>query len=287
MIVGVVFGIHSAVAAPLVEVMSVGSGEKQPLRIESSTGYTQGMNVVWDMSMTTNMGGMDVPMNFPSVNMDFDVATTDETSPSNVHYTLNLSNLFFESSEEDIANPMVATMEQEMKQMVGMTTKVVMKRDGQTVSTKTLGSGPSAPEMVSELTKALGQSLVIFPKEPVGVGATWLVTEKMEERGVQMTRKTLVELKERKGEQIQLGLTITGTPDSMSVTSPDLPPGSTAKIKSFEMKGSGTVQYDLKKLYPLDSKVKVYANTLMEVSAAGQVMEMGTGVEINVQVRSD
>ena len=186
--------------------------------------------------MSMNMGGMDMPMEVPPVDMRFDLATTGETTDSDIHYTLNLSNLVLKTEGESQSNPMVATMKKEMEKLVGMSTRAVMKRDGQAISSRTVEGIGQDSQMAEQLTTAVGQSLVVFPMESVGVGARWSVTEQMEERGVKLTRKTVVELKEREGKQVKLGLTITAKPDSLVVLGSDLPPGSTAKIKQFDIK---------------------------------------------------
>jgi len=276
-----------AKAAPVVAIVHAGSGPTAPLRLGMAAGQSQSMDVVWAMSMTMNMDGLAVPMDVPPVKIQLEATASEETDGDKIVYLSRVKSLGLQAAGGAPSNPMLASMEAEMKKLAGVVTQVVISRSGAPISTEWTELGEASESMVRELTSAMNQALVVFPATAVGVGAKWTVTEDVVERGVKLKRKTVLELTERDGSKVWLSLTMSADLLSPEVHSPELPAGSTATMTAFEMNGSGTVVMDLAQLFPLKSDVSVGVKTSMAVSAAGQTMSMGNEMKFSVTLRSE
>lgn len=283
-LLGLFVASSSAWAGPTVSVIETGTGAKAPLQFVIEAGDVQPVKLTWEMSMNMNMGGLDVPMEVPPVNMTLQ-SKTSVSKEDRFEYDMKLTKLTMAPSSS--GNPMVEAMRTEMEKLVGMSSHSQMKPSGEVVSSSIQSTGTASKDLADQLTSAMTQSLVVFPADAIGVGAKWKVTDAVDERGMKLERTTTVVLKERAGTRVLLQLSISAKPLSSTITSSDLPPGSTATLKSFDMSGSGMVLYDLKHLFPVESDVKVNANTVMEVSAEGQTMEVGNGLSFKVKIRSE
>ena len=250
----------AALATPTVDVLNTGTGAKKVLRSEVSHATRQDVVFSWNMNMTTKIGSMDVPIDLPPVTASMSLQTLPATSADEVHYTMTLSQVDLEMGEGDAQNPLLESMRRDMKNLSGMVSTGVMRRNGQVLDMDMSKSGSSV-SMADQLSGAMTQSLVVFPDVPVGVGAKWTSTEDVEEQGMKFQRETTYEVTSLKGSEVALTITLGGKPLSTQVQSPDLPPGATAELVSLSVSGTGTVLYSLTDLFPKKSHIDVQLNT--------------------------
>lgn len=116
-----------------------------------------------------------------------------------------------------------------------------------------------APDAVDDARAAIEQALyqalyqsVVFPREPIGVGAVWTMRQQIT-GGVSLDQVTTATLVERDGNRLTIGLTVEQTPKAPVW---NLPNGAgMLDIDNFMMRGSGQVVVDLALPLPVEGSV--------------------------------
>ena len=170
--------VSSASAAPKVELVNSGSGAKAPLVFNVPQGFEQSMAMSWSIKLNMDMAGFKVDMNdLPSVKMRFSAVSPQGSQGDVLEYKSTLGDVSLSDSASDSSNPMVAEMKSDLQALRGMTSLVKMKTNGEMVSNQIQSQRPKSDSMGEQLLNALDESAIIFPNEPVGVGAKWTMTE--------------------------------------------------------------------------------------------------------------
>ena len=225
---------------------------------------------------------------FPAVNMRFSATSPKGTQGDFVEYTTKLNQVSFASSDAASGNPMVDEMKADLLALDGMVSLVKVKTTGELISNTVQSNGPKSDSMGQQLLDSMDEAAILFPTQPLGVGAQWTITEDVDQQGVKVRRTTTLELKERKGQRVTIGVSIRG--DVLSKTlenATGLPPGSTATIDSFVMAGEGNMVYDLTRLFPISSDVTVNVDTTMKLEAQGQTANASSGIRFTVKIQGD
>ena len=139
--------------------------------------------------------------------------------------------------------------------------------------------------MLEQFGSAMSNSVVVFPKIPVGVGAKWTYTEVIEQNGFRFDRSTNVEIKSIDGSRIEMALSYGGKPLTDSFKPPGLPSGTTSKLASFEVEGGGTLVCDLNELFPVKSVMDIQMFMTLKIKADGVTEEIDS--EINMASHID
>jgi hypothetical protein len=274
-------------ASPKLSVTEAGGGAQNVLTYSASAGSTQKSEVSWNISIAMDMGGMAFPMDVPEMKMGFLSSVQDASQSGVLRSQLELTSVKMAEADTESSHPMAGQMVADMQNLVGVKFVNEWERSGRSLSSDVKDAGKANADMVKELSGALGESLVVFPTQPVGVGAKWTVTEDRSERGVQVRKVTSYELLERTGTQVKVRISISGEPLSKTVNSPELPPGTTGQLTEFKMTGGGTATYDLARILPLESSIKVQVATKMNVTGEGQTMALASTVVLGLGIRSE
>lgn len=141
------------------------------------------------------------------------------------------------------------------------------------------GAGRELDAALRPLADALGLLMVPPPGKPVGVGATWMASDRASMLGVDVVRYRAIKVAAIDGNSVSLSIdTRQYAADDKSFDLGNLPPGTNAALEGFRSAGKGEVQCAPKALLPATGQMK----EPMQVGIrAGQQRAMLTG-EISV-----
>lgn len=262
-------------AEPTIKLLEAGSGDKVELRVAPKEGAKESFEMLMDMNMAMDMGGMGkIPQKLPQMKMVMNATVTDVSSDG-IHYDFELA----EATVDKEADPMmVSTIQTELDKMVGTKGQVVVSDRGVTQSAKiNAPEGTSKEELAQfdNMQKSMNHASAPFPKEAVGVGAKWTVTTDIKENGIMMTQVVTYTLEKLEGRTVTLSTALVQNAENQPVAAESLPPGSQATLSSLESTGTGSSVIHLDHLFPTTGELNHDMTTRMEVSVNGQKMDVG------------
>jgi hypothetical protein len=269
---------------PVIKLLDAGSGDKIELRVTPKKGATESFEMLMDMDMAMDMGGMGkIPQTLPQMKMLMNATVTDVSGDA-IQYDFELA----EATVDENADPMmVAALKPELAKMVGTKGSVVVSNRGVTKSAKiSAPEGTSKEELAQfdNMQKSMNHASAPFPEEAVGVGAKWTVTTDLKENGIQMTQVVTYTLDKIEGRTITLSTALVQNAENQPVAADSLPPGSEATLSSLQSTGTGMSVIDLDHLFPTKGQLKHDMTTRMEVSANGQKMGIGMDMKLGLDM---
>lgn len=274
--------VPSWAADPVVKLLGAGNGEKKELRVAPKPGTSETFQMVMNMDMTMDMGGMgQIPQTVPPIVMVMTADVKSVDANGDIHYSYTLA----DASVGEGADPTMAKMmTDEMKKMVGTKGTVVVSNRGFTKQADLIPAPGLDPEQLGQMQKSMQHASAPFPVEPVGVGAKWQVSQNIEDNGLKLNQVTTYTLTERTGDVVVLQAELVQKADGQSINAAGLPPGATASLESFESAGSGTSTLSMGHLFPTASTLKHGMKTRMKINAQGQEMSMGMSMNLGLEM---
>lgn len=267
---------------PVIKLLSAGEGAKNELRIHPKVGGAESFEMVMKMKMTMDMGGMgQMPQELPPIVMRMDAKVTAVAPNGDVSYDFTLADV---SLREGADPAMAEALKSAMGPMVGTKGTVTVTNRGLTRSSK-LTPPPGVPaEQFAQMQKGMQHASAPFPVEPVGVGAKWEVSQLVEDNGLKLNQVTTYTLKSWSGDVVVVDAALVQNADAQAVITPDLPPGSSATLESLTSSGTGSTTFSLAHVFPTSAKLDHKMNTRMKISAEGQEMSMGMGMDLGLEM---
>ncbi len=226
---------------------SATSTTEAPRPDESSAGSTEDLTVPYE----------EVTMNLPlttSITTDGDVRTSEVTvgAPSGTNDERN----------EDIASAEGFTMTTEQGLDGRAQSRTFAAPDG---------ASDSARASVEQALTKMNDLPIVFPEEPIGTGAQWKVSNRIDEGGVSMLQDITYTLRERQNMTIALGVEVERRPATQHLTGTEL------KILDVSSESSGQISLNLTHSIPERGSVKVTTtSTYGEDSSAVRVIQKST-----------
>lgn len=248
------------------ELNSKGKGPKTELR------YQMAPDTEWDVDTTTGItvktvaGGQEQTPILPDSTLTHHYAVTGVADGS-VEYTLTATDAKVQRAE-GVDEAMAGAMEAELRKEVG-------KAQAGTVSDR----GVSAAD------GANADSAIIFPLDPIAVGASWTVHVEKEENGLSLRQSTTYDVLSWEGSAVSLRATVGVTPLSDEANLPSLPPGASAKLTKLEATGGGSVNIDLTRFGKTESNIVVDMVMNLAIEMAGQEVPLTSEIHTEVNTK--
>jgi hypothetical protein len=274
-----------AFAGPTIEVIDSGSGPKQVLSFAPVTGATQTAEMRMKMGMKMSMAGSQMPeQDLPAMIMTMMSTVEKVESNGDIHYSFTVSDAGVDAG----GNPMVVdAMKEQIQGIVGLKGTSIVDAQGIPKDVKydlPADADASLKETYAQMSDSLDQMGAPLPKSAVGVGAKWRVVQKVEQRGMSIDQIVNYELKELKGSNVKVSISLEQTAPAQDVNAPGMPPGAAAKLLSLKSNGTGILDIDLTQMFPLQSNLDLSSAMQMQISAQGQDMEMGMEMDMGMSL---
>jgi len=257
-------------ARPKVSLLEAGAEPRADLSYVLVKGATQKFVMGMDMVMGMTMAGKSLPPTaIPRMNMAVQMTPTDKNAAGEWKIDSKVTSISLDpkgSQQEQMA----AAMRPQVEGMKGLGMSYWMDPKGQVRDVKTVvppGLPASAQQMLSGINQSFESIVAPLPKEPVGVGAKWQVISRVSSSGADLVQAAVYTLKARSGDKITLDVKLTQLAASDTIKAPNMPPGISANLKSFDSTGGGSTQGDVKSGVPGAGKIEL--KTAMAIAVAG------------------
>jgi len=259
--------ILKAGARPTVKLLEPGQAPQADLSYALTKGR-QGMGVRLDMSMGMTVGSKSIPATpVPQVVMMMDVGVGDRDASGDWKVDGTVTQIRLEPkgpAQEQIAG----ALRPQMGALEGLSISHLINAKGH-VHGLTTKLPPGLPPNAEQMMTALSQSYAAapLPAEPVGPGARWQVVMRINNASMDILQFATYTLRSRDGARVSLDVSIDQLACSTSMTAPGMPPGVTAKLRSFQSRGGGSSQVDLASVAPDKGQMNVKTSLDIDVSA--------------------
>jgi hypothetical protein len=264
----------TATSGPEIKVIEAGSGPKQTLRFTAQKGLKKVMVMAMDMGMTIDVGGSPRDQQVPTMKMTMDLTVTDVAANGDIRYEFKLRD---PEVVDDPSNPSVGAVKQALAGMSGLSGSAVVTNRGfakQVEVNVPPGATPQVAQFVDSLKQSMGQISAPLPEEPVGVGAKWETTQKLEQNGLKLQQVATNELTHLDGNTITFDVAIKQTAAPQKIVKD----GVTVDLQSYSGSGTGRTTIDLTQLVPKAGHVAMKSD--MQMVAGGQQLGMGLDLKI-------
>ncbi len=265
------------------EMLDRGAEPRQELRLHPPLGSTHGVEMVLDMRLDMNVGGMGNAVDTPPV--AFGMRSTVDELLTDGSFRTTTAWLGARTLEGGDAPPEVtAAMMQSFTMLEGLTLTQVMDPTGHTRDFAIVGSpAPEVATALSGVQQNMQQSQVLLPAEAVGVGARWKMTISMVSSGIPIVATSVYTLQGFDGEAVLLHSDITMSVDTKSMMA-NLPPGAQVSMDRFEATGGGDMRWDLRELFPTGDLLYTM-NMLMSAVGDAGAMKVGMNMDYGMKMR--
>lgn len=276
---------------PVVELIDAGAAPHQTLRYDLVAGSTETMLMTMRMQMTQTLDGMKLPsVAVPPMVMTMRLNVIEKTDDGDYRYDFEL--LDADVADEPGAMPqMVAMLRQNLRTMIGAKGTGLLSERGVSKETEfdmPPGMDPTARQSIESLEQSLSQVGVVLPEEPIGVGGSWKVIQKLDLNGIHITNTSTITLRARDGSRIELQTDTTGVGDTQEIDNPGMP-GTTITVNSVKAKGEGSARFDLHRLVPFLSTVAGSSDVDMMIDTGLQAQDVvvTTNIELRIEPKEE
>ncbi len=273
------------IARPTVELTNPGAEPRRQLRYRLVEGAEDVMNMQIDLAIETTADGVPLPVpETPPVVMQMRLAITELKGPKEARYRFALESV--EVEDDPASTPGAgAHMRQALAGAAGMSGHAMVDDRGFNWDAQINPPEQLTPEiqhMMESASRGMDQVSAPLPEQPVGVGATWSLTQDIEQGGVKLTQVTHFELIELDDDTGTLRTRTTQEAPSQALALAGMPPGS-AELAGFKSTGSGRIHFDLNRLVPR-STLAMRSEYEVRMQAEGEPSSVSTVIEMRIEV---
>lgn len=270
--------------SPVIELIEAGT-DPEVLRYRFTEGDKIMLRLLSDIQMQMDMGfgfqGAKLPKNEQYLSMH--VRSVDDDGVAQVDSTIERIGII----PADDIDPVVADAYLEgLSAMRGIKIRHSIDPLGGTdevFATMPDGTPIADREMRSVIEDTVAAAGVPLPKEAIGVGGRWRVTEDVEINGVRMRRISTHTLTAIEDGLLHVNSSVEVDMDPHDVDNPDLPPGTTLRMESTTMTGSGTSVFSLDTLQGRN-QITTHGDIAMTITQNGVPMKITQRISMSIQI---
>ncbi len=278
-------------AKPVVRLLEAGEEPRATVSYALKKGPSKPFTMGMDMAMSMKAGGMNLPAtSLPRMVMLFDLTAGDRTAAGDWLVDGKLQRVDVEAkgaTQEKLAGALRPTLDG----MKGLAMTYYVNEKGHVHDVKTT-LPPTMPAQAAQLMSGMNQSIesmmAPLPDEPVGKGAKWEVIGRIAANGADLIQVSTFTLKDRKDSLLNLDVGVKQLAAKDEVNAPGMPPGATARIKSFQSSGAGSSSLDTTDVAPkggtMNMKSAMSLEVKMPAGAGAPAQAQDTSVETTVGI---
>ena len=269
--------------APVVRLITAGKAPTRTLRLIAKPGFRQTVIMTMAMGMAMQSAGKDlVPKTrVPEVRMTIELDVVNVSGDGDLRCTFKITRP--ELAQDPKANPaVVAAMKQSILGLDGLSGFVVMTSRGFTREADfqvPATADPQLKELLNSMRQSLYQLTSPLPAEPVGKGARWETTMKLEMNGVSLGQIATYDLVELSGNSAKLDISLKQTAGNQKIQRN----GISIDLISLASAGSGHMALDLTRL--IASPATMSIKSASEMEAMGQKISMQVDLTMGIKRR--
>jgi hypothetical protein len=273
---------------PQVELLNPGTEPRQQLRLKPATNAKE----TTVMTVKMEMGVATAERSFPAAKipasvMTFDTEVTKIDSNGDIHYEFAYTNAEIAGDTANTPPAALNAMRSALNTLVGVRGSFITDDRGFYKGGNFIvpeGGDNNLKQMLLQMSKSLEQLSSPLPAEAVGKGAQWRVVSEPNFMGINVKNIATYELASWENNNVSLNVIIEQQANPQNVTSPQLPAGATATLKSLASRGQGKVTMRLDKLMPFRAITSISSNSEMSVQTASISQEMTFKTQLSMEM---
>jgi len=270
-----------------VKLLQPGGEPRKALRLHPKQGdkKTALMNI--KMAMAMNMGGSEMPMKIPAMNLTMDTTVDAVKADGDIQYSVVISDLAI-AEEAEANSAVVDALKGALGGLKGATGSGAMSSRAFTkgVDMKVPpGADPQVGTMMEQMKEAISHISSPLPEEPVGVGAKWEVKMTIKSQGMTMNQTATVELVSVEEDKITTKTALVQSAPPQKIQNPAMP-GIKIDLVKMNGTGSGDVAIDLAQITPLSGNVEMHSEMSMGMNQGGQKQTMDMKIDMAMKIES-
>lgn len=262
--------------APIIKMISTGTGEKRQLRYKLSAGARERIDLRMQASVT-----MDIPeagqqtMDTPAIVMGVNVDVTAVAPNGDATSTITIADASMAGAD---------VPEGALDQVKGLSAVMITTSRGLVKQMSFDDARITDPMMKQALASTgLDKLAVPMPEDAVGVGAKWDVVQGAEANGIKVDQKTTYEVVAMDPASTTLAVTMEQTADEQTLTPPGMPSAVQIKLVSMEATGTGRMTFP-EGAVALFGDMLLKSKVVMDVTAEGQQQRMSTATDMKMTI---
>jgi hypothetical protein len=272
--------------APRVTLLEAGAEPRDALAYHFTKGEKQPLTISLDMTMGMKSGAMAMPpMKLPRMAMKLGLTASDVNPKGEAKVDALLDAFTVEpkgASEEAIAK----ALGPQLAQTKGLTMSYWVAPNGHVhdLDVRLADAPDAAKQALQGMSQSFESMTAPLPDEPIGLGARWEVITRVANGGADLVQDATYTLKARDGDKASLGVVVVQLAARDTVQAPGLPPGVTAKLRTFHSGGSGTTELDTSSMAPASGSLDVSSAMALDVAQPGAAAKESVEVETKMKV---
>jgi hypothetical protein len=271
-----------------VQLISQGAEPRQKLRFTPPANAKQTVQMTMKMNMAMSVAGQTQPtFNSPPIKMTMQTEVTKVDDNGDIHANFSYTDADIVAQGGDMPPQALEAMRAQLKKLVGLRGSMVVDNQG---NTKDVNLDlpeelePNSKQMVQQTVNSLKQISSPVPTEPVGVGATWKVPNKVTLNGMTLNQVATYELVGLKDNVATLQVSMEQQAEGQKLNPPGLPPGASIDLKSMNSQGQGKIEMAMNKIMPIDSNISMTSNMEMMVKDPNNQQQTTMGMKSTTEI---
>ncbi len=265
-----------------VELVSAGSGDKRELRFVFQEGKEERVRFGMEMKSKTAVNGGDMQFD---MGMNYLMSSkTEELKGDRARMGFVIED--FQIDKAKTTPMLVQGLGGMAGIMNGMRGSMELDPRGQIheVGYDMSSVPPAMREALSQMQDGLKQISTSFPEEPVGVGATWRLYQRLKSRGFEIRQQVDVTLVKIDGSAVHLDTKIVQDAEMQLAEMAGMPAGAKAQVSAFGSTGTGQMVLDLNGFVPVHVNMDLATKGKFTLDMGADPMTMKMDAKINVSV---
>jgi len=232
---------------PEVEVTDVGTAPRRLLRLDMAKGDEFTTSFTLRVGLEQEVEGETRTAPIPPIRYDLASSVTKVNDVGRVTYTFTVEEL--EAVDDGTVEPSVLDqVADELEPLAGLEGEVtVTARGGLVAADIEIPSDLDAAVRASlqQFSQQISSLTIPYPRDRVGVGATWTATTALEAGGIDSDLVYTYELREFDGNAYVVGVEYEQTAEPQDVDLPGVPDDAGVRLEEFDVSGSGEMRGEL------------------------------------------
>ncbi len=274
-------------SGPVVKLLSPGAEPRKVLRFKFHKDREEKISMEMGTEIAMEMNDMKLPaMKMPAMKMVMSTRITEIRADGDARYEFKVAHV--EVVENPDVMPLVLqTMKESAKGLEGFSGYGIVDTRGVTKEAD-FEIPKEATAQVRQLMTSMRQSIkelsAPLPVEAVGVGARWEVHTVVDQSGMKLLQVATYELIKLDGDKGTTKVTLKQTAPGGDFAPAGSPPGVIAHIDALSSGGSGSMTFDLSRLIPVHSDVRMDMDMAMTVKQGDQSQQMKMKMGLDVKM---
>jgi len=271
--------IVKAGARPVVHLLDAGAEPRAAVSYALTKGAAKPFKMGMQLEMAIKSGGFTLPRTkVPRMGMLFEL-TVDDKQGSDWPVAGKLAKITVEP-KGDVEEQIAKGLREQLDPMSGFAMNYFVDAKGRIRDVKLSWPEkmpPQAQQMMGGLSQSIESMMAPLPEEEIGTGAQWEVVGRLASAGADLLQVSTFKLKARKGDVLELDISVRQLAANEKVTPPGMPAGAAAKLISFKAGGTGTSVVDTTDIAPVGGSMTIKNAMAIEVSM--DVPGQGSGAD--------